>query len=75
MKLISVDRGANLMVAANLEELHILYAALNEICNGIEIFEFETRIGARLEEVNRVMRALDEILNSLPLVTARGENE
>lgn len=35
------------------EELLLIYAVLNEICNGIEVFEFETRIG-----VNRG-RALD----------------
>ncbi|MBY4610980.1 hypothetical protein K6M90_25375 [Rhizobium sp. 9T] len=63
MKLISVAE-ADLMVFTNLEELRILHAALNEICNGIEIFEFETRIGATLEEVNRVMRSLEEILDS-----------
>ncbi|MBY5815915.1 hypothetical protein [Rhizobium leguminosarum] len=63
MKLISVAE-ADLMVSTNLEELHIFHAALNEICNGIEIFEFETRIGASLEEVKGVMRSLDEILDS-----------
>ncbi|MEH2701848.1 MULTISPECIES: hypothetical protein [Rhizobium] len=64
MNLISADAEGELMISTNLEELHILHAALNEICHGIEIFEFETRIGASLEEVKGVMRSLDEILDS-----------
>ncbi len=27
------------------DELLVINAALNEVCNGIEVFEFETRIG------------------------------
>ncbi len=33
------------------EELEILHATLNEICNGIAVFEFETRIGAQRSAV------------------------
>ncbi|MBY3095460.1 hypothetical protein HFO15_33700 [Rhizobium laguerreae] len=64
MNLISADAEGKLMISTNMEELRILHAALNEICHGIEIFEFETRIGASLEEVKGVMRSLDEILDS-----------
>jgi hypothetical protein len=40
------------------DELLVVNASLNEVCNGIEVFEFETRIGASRE---RVMMLLKEI--------------
>ncbi|MCH4091117.1 hypothetical protein [Acetobacter sp.] len=47
------------------DELLILNAALNEVCNGIEMFEFETRIGAPRDSVERllseVQAALDQV--------------
>ncbi|NWD07655.1 hypothetical protein [Pseudomonas gingeri] len=38
-------------VNLSLAELLIISSALNEVCNGIEVFEFETRIGASEERV------------------------
>lgn len=50
MKLLSVTRdSAELNITES--ELLILNAALNEVCNGIDIAEFETRIGSEKEEV------------------------
>lgn len=46
-------------------ELLVLNSALNEVCNGIDMFEFETRIGAPRASVERllaeVQAALDQI--------------
>ena len=41
------------------EELYVLSNALNEICNGIEVFEFETRIGMKKEEVKELLDKFD----------------
>jgi hypothetical protein len=46
-------------VAVTTDELIALGNCLNEVCNGIELFEFETRVGASREEVARM---LDKIL-------------
>lgn len=42
-------------------EVYIIYSALNEICNGIEIPEFELRIGYPLDEV---LLVFEKIKNS-----------
>lgn len=47
-------------------ELLILNSALNEICNGMAISEFETRIGATKEDaallLSGISRALDAMI-------------
>lgn len=37
------------------DELGIIQAALNEVCNGIDVQEFETRLGASLDEVRSLL--------------------
>ncbi|WP_077965865.1 hypothetical protein [Ensifer adhaerens] len=64
MKRTSIVDEDGILVWARLKELYILHAALNEICNGIDIFEFETRIGASLDEMNRIMVDLGEIIDA-----------
>lgn len=51
-------RDEKLSIEISQEELLILNAAMNEICNGIDVFEFETRIGA---DRDRVALLLNEI--------------
>jgi len=41
------------------DELITIGNCLNEVCHGIDLFEFETRIGASKEETRRI---LDQIL-------------
>ena len=56
-------------VTMSLDELIIINNALNEICNGINIEEFESRIGASLDEVRSMLgivgAAIDKANNSL----------
>ncbi|MBN2991031.1 hypothetical protein JWR97_05950 [Pseudomonas cedrina subsp. fulgida] len=40
------------------DELLLIHAALNEICNGIEVFEFETRTGV---DKTRALNFLSEV--------------
>lgn len=44
------------------DELTTLYACMNEVCHGIDLFEFQTRIGESREEVIRLMKAVDDML-------------
>ena len=50
-------------IRASVEELLILNNALNEVCNGLPLRDFETRVGAPLSSVesllNEVGAALD----------------
>ena len=52
-------------VGLSKDELLILYAALNEICNGIDVHEFETRIGATTEQALKLMGEVGQLLDSM----------
>jgi len=52
-------------VSLDRNEILILVAALNEICNGIEVFEFETRIGANHEFVANLLQRFGSILDKM----------
>jgi hypothetical protein len=47
------------------DELLIVNAALNEVCNGIEVFEFETRIGAGRARVNALLKEVGALLDKM----------
>lgn len=57
MKILNVSEQ-HLEISIDQEELLILNSALNEIVNGLALFEFETRIGASR---NRAAKLLEEI--------------
>lgn len=47
------------------EDLLIVNAALNEICNGIAVFEFETRIGSSRERVVVLLKEIGLLLDKM----------
>ncbi len=47
-------------IELSLEEILILTNSLNEVCNGIDLFEFATRMGADRERVRLVLAELSE---------------
>lgn len=47
------------------DDLLVLNAALNEVCNGIDIFEFETRIGASRARVESLMKEIQSVLDQI----------
>jgi len=49
----------------NEEEILILNAALNEVCNGIDLFEFETRIGASHENATKLSKKLLSLIDEI----------
>lgn len=64
MDVISVaGKQAQLTIDGN--ELLILNSALNEICNGIFVPEFETRIGASKEDVCALLNDVSHILDKM----------
>ena len=50
--------GSQFEISVTETELSILCGCLNEVCNGIHIFEFETRLGATVEDVSSMLDAL-----------------
>jgi hypothetical protein len=53
-------------VALTLEELRIINNALNEVCHGIEVPEFATRMGADLPEVKALLDRVHAMLPPVP---------
>lgn len=49
-------------LSVSTDELLVLHNCLNEICNGIEVFEFQTRVGADREYVNNLKSIIANLL-------------
>jgi hypothetical protein len=45
-------------ISLTLHDLYVLHQALNEVCHGIDVPEFSTRMGASREEVLNLMLRL-----------------
>jgi hypothetical protein len=58
--------GSQFEISATETELSILCNCLNEVCNGIHIFEFETRLGATMEDVLSMLDTLLATLRAAP---------
>jgi hypothetical protein len=70
MKLVEAI-GTNMTLALSDEELYIVHQALNEVCNGISLFEFSTRMGAEREEVRELLRSVGDALDEYESIISR----
>jgi hypothetical protein len=59
-----VDNG-NVELRVTQDELVILNNALNEVCHGFEVDEFETRIGSSREQAAALLKAIGHLLDRL----------
>jgi hypothetical protein len=55
--------GASIMLSQ--EELLIVSNALNEICNGLDLPEFATRIGAERESAARLLQDIGDVYDKV----------
>lgn len=69
MKVLDVARDL-LRIELTREELLILNAALNEVCNGIALFEFDTRIGASRDQVVGLLKEVNEMLDNMDMIAS-----
>jgi hypothetical protein len=51
------------LLHANADEMLLLNNAINEICHGLEVPEFEIRIGVSLAEAQSVLREIGKALD------------
>lgn len=63
MKLKGIAKDA--AVELSHDELLVLNAALNEVCNGIDVFEFEARVGASRAQVESLMAEIQAVLDQI----------
>lgn len=66
MELVKLE-GRGAVVTLNESELLVLNAALNEICNGIDVQEFDTRIGFSKESVANLLGKISRVLDQIEL--------
>lgn len=59
--------GEKSQVSMSRDEFLIVNAALNEVCNGIAVFEFETRIGADRDRVAALLKEVGALLDRMDL--------
>ena len=64
MEILSTIRNAA-TVSISEDELSAIANCLNEACNGIDLFEFSTRVGAEKEQVMDLHRILIKCLKEL----------
>ena len=64
MEIINADTKCS-QIAIGREDLLIMNAALNEVCNGIALFEFETRMGADRERVTALLKEIGSLLDKM----------
>jgi hypothetical protein len=56
------DGADAFVVYANADELTLLNNALNEICNGLDLRDFQTRVGVTREEAESVLAVVHKAL-------------
>lgn len=56
---------SQLNINVSRDELLVINAALNEVCNGVELFEFETRIGASKARALEVLGEIGQMLDRM----------
>jgi hypothetical protein len=61
MRLLKRD-GTAYTVEVSEAELTLLNNALNEVCNGIDVPEFETRLGATEAEAQSLLKRINSLL-------------
>jgi len=42
-------------------ELGVFCNALNEVCNGIEVWEFDSRMGIKIEDARTMLKSLSSV--------------
>ena len=63
MKILKAQEGL-FAITASKEELRILDQALNEVCNGLPLHDFENRLGAAHADVCRLLDQTSVALNA-----------
>ena len=66
MKVLETTR-VRATVELSAEEVHMVNNALNEICNGIDIAEFEVRLGLSRPEVTETLSAVQRLWAQMSL--------
>jgi hypothetical protein len=64
MKVVKVT-SSHALVEMDMGELLVINNALNEVCNGIDIPEFDTRIGASIADTRLLLGRIGQIIDDM----------
>lgn len=67
--------GERVTLELTKNELGVLTNALNEVCNGIEVWEFDTRMGIKIEDARVFLESLASIYKKADRSRDESENE
>ena len=59
---LKMKKDSSFQIDVTGDELLIINNALNEVCHGIDVCEFETRIGASREEVQKLFNEIHSLI-------------
>ena len=64
MQLLKNDSNS-VEVKISIDELLTIHQSLNEVCHGIDLFEFQTRIGVSKDEELGIMKEISQIIKKI----------
>lgn len=74
MKLKSIEKNHKIVIEIdNRDDLIILSNALNEVCHGIDLVEFSTRLGAEVEEVKQLLLEITNIVDVIDITLSESK--
>ncbi len=65
MRIVVIEKG-EATVRLTEAQLVIVNNALNEVCNGIDVEEFSTRLGAEVTKVRGLLKEVNGVLDRMP---------
>jgi hypothetical protein len=57
--------NAHVVLELTHNELIVLNNALNEVCHGLDLPDFSTRLGAQRDELDTLLRQIGEVLQGM----------
>lgn len=61
-----------IIIELSLDELGVLSNSLNEVCDGIEVWEFDTRIGTDIKTARVILKNLSSIYREYKIASNNG---
>lgn len=74
MEAIKINKE-NIILDLTKGELGVIINALNEVCNGIEVWEFDTRMGITIEDARILLESLGALYRNIPAKEIDHEDE
>ena len=63
--IVLTEKRGEIAIQLTSHELSILANALNEVCHGLPVPDFSSRIGATLEEVTALLKEINAVAKSV----------